>query len=208
MKNLQVESLVLGGMATNCYLVMHKISRKLLIIDPAAEPERIVARIEAMKAEPEAVLLTHGHFDHIGAVDELREKYQIPVCALDREREILEDEYNNLSSMVGRGFTVSADRTFCDGERVTFGGMVCRVINTPGHTAGSACYYFPDEAALFSGDTLFRCSVGRTDFPTGSMSQIHDSIHTKLFVLPEDTIVFPGHNEETDIEYEKQNNPY
>lgn len=208
MKNLQIETLVLGGMATNCYLVMHKNSKKLLIIDPAAETERIIARIEAMGAKPEAVLLTHGHFDHIGAVDELREKYDIPVCGLDKEKEIFEDDYKNLSAMVGKGFTIKPDRTFCDGERVAFGGMVCKVLYTPGHTIGSACYYFPDESVLFSGDTLFRCSVGRTDFPTGSMSQIHDSIHAKLFVLPEDTIVLPGHNEQTDIGYEKQNNPY
>lgn len=208
MKNLQIETLVLGMMATNCYLAMDKATKKLLIIDPAASPERIISRIDALGAEPAAILLTHGHFDHIGAADALREKYKIPVCALDKEQEICENEDKNLSLMCGRGFTVKADRFFHDGEAVQMAGMQISVLHTPGHTCGGACYYIPEESVLFSGDTLFCCSVGRTDFPTGSMSMLRESIHAKLFTLPEDTLVFPGHNESTDIGYEKKYNPY
>lgn len=208
MKKFQIETLVLGMMATNCYLALNKETGALVIVDPAAEPERIIARITALGGKPEAILLTHGHFDHIGAADALKKQYGIPVCALDKEQEILEDTGKNLSLMCGRGFTVTADRYFKDGEEAEFAGTQVKVLHTPGHTAGGACYYMEEEAVLFSGDTLFHCSVGRTDFPTGSMSKLHDSIHTKLFVLPEETLVFPGHDQSSDIGYEKKYNPY
>lgn len=208
MKNLQIETMVLSMMATNCYLAMNRETKKLLIIDPASSPERIISKIEDMGAVPEAVLLTHGHFDHIGAVDALREKYGIPVCVLDQEQEVCESEEKNLSMMFGRGFTVKADRFFHDKEIAELAGMQIHVLHTPGHTLGGSCYYIPEESVLFSGDTLFCCSVGRTDFPTGSMSRLHEAIHTRLFVLPEDTLVLPGHNESTSIGYEKKYNPY
>lgn len=208
MKNIQVETLVLGMMAVNCYLVMHKETKKMVIIDPGAQPERVTEKIEKMGAQPVAILLTHGHFDHIGAVETLREHFGIPVCGLDKEREIFEDAQKNLSAMFGDSMTVTADRMFYDGERVSLGSMEIRVLHTPGHTVGGACYYMPEEDVLFSGDTLFCASVGRTDFPTGSMSALRTSIHTKLFVLPEATVVYPGHNEATDISYEKRYNPY
>lgn len=208
MKKFRIETLVLGMMATNCYLAVNKETKAALIIDPAAQPERIVQKIADLGAAPEAILLTHGHFDHTGAADALRKKYDIPVCALDKEQEILTDTGKNLSVMCGRGFTVSADRYFCDGESLELAGTSVKVLHTPGHTAGGACYYLEEEAVLFSGDTLFRCSVGRTDFPTGSMSRLHDSIHERLFVLPDETIVFPGHDQASEIGYEKRYNPY
>lgn len=208
MKNLQIETMTLGMMATNCYLALNRETKDMLIIDPGAEPERVISRIAALGAKPEAILLTHGHFDHIGAADVLRETYGIPVCVLKKEQEICESEEKNLSLMFGRGFTVQADRFFHDGEIVSLAGFQIKVLHTPGHTLGGACYYIEEESVLFSGDTLFCCSVGRSDFPTGSMGMLQDSIHTKLFTLPEDTLVFPGHNESTDIGYEKKYNPY
>lgn len=208
MAKLQIEKLVIGMVATNCYLVKNKESGAILIIDPADHAERIIAQVEAMKGVPEAILLTHGHFDHIGAARELHDYYNIPVCAYTAEAEILGHVSKNLSMMTGIGFTAAADRLFTDGEHVLMAGMDIEVIHTPGHTVGSCCYYIAEEHLLFSGDTLFCCSVGRTDFPTGSMSQIHHSIHTKLFVLPEETNVYPGHDQATDIGYEKKYNPY
>lgn len=208
MGKLQVESLVLGMVATNCYLVRNKETGAMLIIDPADAAERIIAKAEAMGGKPEAVLLTHGHFDHIGAAQQLQEHYGIPVCALEQELEITQSVAKNLSMMSGNGFTLTPDRLFHDGETVELAGFSVKILHTPGHTCGSACYYMESENVLFSGDTLFCCSVGRTDFPTGSMSQIHRSIHGKLFVLPEETVVYPGHDQMTDIAYEKRYNPY
>ena len=208
MKNLQIDTLVLGMVATNCYLAWNKNTREALVVDPAALPDRIISAMESRDVKPVAILLTHGHFDHIGAVDALREKYRIPVLLLDKEQEIMENQDKNLSSVFGRGFSTKADHFLHDGDVVSYAGVEIKVLHTPGHTIGGACYYIPEEQVLFSGDTLFLCSVGRTDFPTGSMGQLHDSIHRKLFVLPDETEVFPGHNEPTSIGYEKQHNPY
>ncbi len=208
MKKLQLEILQLGMIMTNCYLVINRETKEALIIDPADEAERIGQRIAALAAKPCAVLLTHGHFDHIGAADALRDVYGIPVLAMDREQEILENPGKNLSVNYGAGFTVKADRFLKDGEEFSLAGFEIQVLHTPGHTAGGACYYLPEEGVLFSGDTLFCGTVGRTDLPTGSMAQIRDSLHKKLFTLPDDTEVFPGHGESTDLSYEKQYNPY
>lgn len=208
MRKLQVEKMVIGMVATNCYLVKNKETGAVLIIDPADCAQQIIAKIGQMQGTPEAVLLTHGHFDHIGAAADLKAHYGIPICAYESEREILESVSKNLSGMYGNGFTVTADRCFTNGEHAVLAGFDVQVLHTPGHTSGSCCYYIAEEEVLFSGDTLFCCSVGRTDFPTGSMSQIHHSIHEKLFVLPEETQVYPGHDAMTDIGYEKMHNPY
>ena len=208
MGKLQIESLVLSICATNCYLAKNKETGALLIIDPADAPSRIISRIEQMGAKPEGILLTHGHFDHIGAAMKLHAHYNIPIYAHAAEKEILENADKNLSLMTGLGFTAQADHYLADGQKLSLAGFEIRVVHTPGHTIGGVCYYFETEGVLFAGDTLFRCSVGRTDFPTGSMRQIHDSIHQKLFVLPETTVVYPGHDQPTDVRYEKMFNPF
>lgn len=208
MDKLQIVTLVLGMVRTNCYLAKNTESGELLIVDPADDAERIIRKIGEMQARPAVILLTHGHFDHIGAADALREEYGIPICTLEEERTILERETYNLSAMYGRGYTVKADHFFHDGDVAEFAGVRIQVLHTPGHTAGGASYYIASEKVLFSGDTLFCCSVGRTDFPTGSMSMLHDSIHQKLFVLPEDTLVLPGHDESSTIGYEKKYNSF
>lgn len=209
MGKLRVESLVLGMVATNCYLLQNRETGEIVIMDPADEAERIEQKVAQMGGKPRAILLTHGHFDHIGAADALRRRYEIPVCAPRAEAELLQDPNQNLSlAMGGRGITVTADQLFEDEQCVTFAGLSLQVLYTPGHTCGSACYYLEEEQVLFSGDTLFHCSVGRTDLPTGSMSRLHDSIHRRLFVLPEQTLVYPGHDQMTDIGYEKKYNPY
>ncbi len=207
MKNLQTENLILGMMSTNCYLAKNRETGAALIVDPAEQSDRIADTLTAMEAKPEAILLTHGHFDHIGAADQLRKQYQIPILAHIREREVLEDPDKNLTKWYGTGYTLGADRWLEDDEEIDLAGFTLRVLYTPGHTIGSVSYYLPCEAVLFSGDTLFCGSVGRTDFPTGSDRQLLLSLHEKLFTLPDETDVFPGHEGPTTIYYEKRFNP-
>ena len=208
MQKMRIVTMQLGMLATNCYLVANEETGELVIIDPADEAERIIPRVRQMNARPVAILLTHGHFDHIGAVTSLQKTFAIPVCAMTEEQELLQNAQKNLSGLYGKPVMVQADRFLRDGEKVQLAGFSFAVLHTPGHTVGGCCYYCKEEQVLFSGDTLFHGSVGRTDFPTGSMGMLHDSIHRKLFVLPAETAVYPGHGEATDIAYEKRYNPY
>lgn len=196
-----------GAMRTNCYFIYDEISKETLIIDPADEAERLCSLITEQELKPVAILLTHGHFDHIGAVQKLRTKYRTQVYCLDKEQEILESDGKNLSSVFGYGFTVKPDKLLVDGQKLTLAGLSIEVMATPGHTQGSCCYYFPEDRFLISGDTLFEESYGRTDFPTGSESALVRSIREKLFALPEETPVYAGHGEPTTIGHEKRFNP-
>ena len=198
---------VLGYIGTNCYLLIHETTKEAILIDPADQAGTIEAWISLQDCVPKAILLTHGHYDHIGACEALRAKYQIPVCALEAEAELLSDPYANLTYQTGRGYGLVPDRLLRDGEELSFAGLNCRVLATPGHTGGSCCYYFAQEEALFSGDTLFAESVGRTDLPTGNTRQILASVRS-LADLPAKVSVYPGHGETTTIGYEKQYNPY
>lgn len=202
-----MQRILTGALRTNCYFIYDDDTKETLIIDPADEADKLAGILKEHGLKPAAILLTHGHFDHIGAVDELRKKYGTEVFCLAREQEIMEDAGNNLSAMFGQSFTVKPDKLLTDGQELVLAGFSIRVIATPGHTKGSCCYYFKDDRFLISGDTLFEESVGRTDFPTGSVAELVHSIQEKLFVLPEDTPVYSGHGEPTTIGHEKRFNP-
>lgn len=208
MDKLRVETLVLGELGTNGYLVMNRETKELVLVDPAAEADRIRRKVSEMGGVPAAVLLTHGHYDHIGAVSQICEAFHIPCYALETERELLSSTSLNLSQMFGRPMTLLPDEWLRDGQELTMAGRTMRVLATPGHTSGSASYYFPQEDILFSGDTLFCGSVGRSDFPTGSASTLVRSIREKLLTLPEETAVYPGHEAQTTIGEEKRYNPF
>lgn len=208
MKNLKIESLVLGNVQTNCYFLMNMQTRELLIVDPADEFFRIERKVAEMEAKPAAVLLTHGHYDHMTAADEVRRRYGVEVYAHELEQEVLGDPIKNLSGMWASAHMMRADKTVKDGDVLNLAGFQIRVIHTPGHTQGSVCYYFPEEKTLISGDTLFAQSVGRTDFPTSDVRKMRQSIRTLLETLPADTAVYPGHMEDTTIGYEKRYNPF
>lgn len=208
MGKLKIEQRVIGMVATNVYLGINTETKEAFLVDPADHAGDIAKWIQNADVTLKAILLTHGHFDHIGAASALQTQYSIPVCAMQEEQEILLDAQKNLSGLYGRPITVKADRFFKDGETLHLAGFSFTALHTPGHTVGGCCYYCAEEQVLFSGDTLFHGSVGRTDFPTGSMGMLHDSIHRKLFPLPAETIVYPGHGEATDIAYEKRYNPY
>lgn len=156
---------------------------------------------------PKAILLTHGHFDHIGAVKDLKDAYQIPLyCSREENDQILSKLEGNLSRMMDKPMTFVADEFVRDGERLEMIGTILTCIATPGHTIGGMCYYNEELKSLIAGDTLFAGSVGRTDFPTGSGAQLLLSITEKLYALPDDTKVFPGHMDSTTIGYEKKTN--
>ena len=152
--------------------------------------------------------MTHGHFDHIWGVEEIRELSGAKVYAYEKEKELCEDASLNVSKGAGRACVVKADQYVKDGGEITEAGITCRLLATPGHTSGSCCYYFEADKILLSGDTLFQESVGRTDLPTGSMGVLVRSVKEKLMPLPEEVKVYPGHGESTTIGYEKQYNPF
>ena len=201
--------MVLGMVQTNTWFVINEKTKELILIDPADDAGRIIRKIEADGLKLQGILLTHGHFDHIGAVDDLRAYFKGVQCyAGEKEEEVLENGSYNLSASWAVALSIRADRLLRDKETLTLAGFEIKVIETPGHTKGGVCYYLSEEGVLFSGDTLFRTSVGRTDFPTGSMSAIVCSIKGKILVLPDDTKVFPGHGESTSVAYEKKYNPF
>lgn len=209
MKKAMIEQQVLGMVSTNVWFLKNNETGELLIIDPAAQADRIEQKVQMMGGKPVAVLLTHGHFDHIMAVEEVRKRWEIPVYALEKEKEVLESPQKNLSgSWINRPCTVKADYWLRDGQEIDLAGFAIQVLHTPGHTEGSCCYYLEDEGVLFSGDTLFCGSVGRTDMPTSSSRQMQQSIARIMKEIPDETKVYPGHNEETTIAYEKRYNPF
>ena len=207
-KRMKIEKYALGSLGTNCYLVENEETKELVIIDPAICPDYMISYVKRIGYEPKAILLTHGHFDHIMGIDTLRREWSVPVYASALEQKVLTDANVNLSVAYGAGYVFADAKFLEDGASLALAGYQIRMISTPGHTAGGCCYYIEEEEVLFSGDTLFAGSVGRTDFPTGSMSTLVRSVKERLLSLPEDTQVYPGHMEATTIGFEKENNPF
>lgn len=206
MSKLRIQTMVLGMVSTNTYILYREGESQAVIVDPADYPDRILDKCRELKLTPAAIVLTHGHFDHIGAVEGILKDYPVEVIAGEKEEKLIKDPGLNLSGQFGRGYGVKLTRPVKDGEEFSLLDLTWKVLETPGHTAGSVCYYIAGEGILLSGDTLFRESYGRTDFPGGSSRQLTESIG-RLFQLPEDTAVYPGHDMATTIGHEKQYNP-
>ena len=207
MAKLELQQCVVGSVYTNCYFLKNKETGELLIVDPGDAPDKIFRKVDQMQGKPVAILLTHGHFDHIMAVEDVRARYQIPVYACREEEEMLLDPSVNMT-IYRKSCSLEADVLLDDGQIFEVAGFSIQMFHTPGHTKGSCCYYIEEEGVLFSGDTLFHGSVGRTDFPGGSSARIIKSLHRLLEVLPESTEVFPGHDTSTTSGYEKRYNPF
>ncbi len=207
MSNIQIQSLVLGMVATNVFFLQNAETKELILIDPADRGDVIRQKTAEMEGIPVAILLTHGHFDHIEAVNELRETYHVPVYAHELEEEVLEDPMKNLSGSWGQSLSLHADVLLKDKQEINLAGIRIIVLHTPGHTQGSCCFYLPDEKVLFSGDTLFCGSYGRVDFPTSSARSMEDSVFRLVHAIPEDVDVYPGHEMFTSIRFEKRYNP-
>lgn len=207
MGKLQVNSRVIGMIGTNCYLVFQQETREAVVIDPAENAPFILNWCKELQVTPVAVLLTHGHGDHIGGVEDLLRAFRVPVYAGREEEALLKDPYLNLSADFGQAVSIKDAVLLEDGQELNLLGCTWKVLATPGHTRGSVCYYLEEEKLLFSGDTLFCESYGRTDFPTGSSRELMRSIQEKLLVLPDEVKVYPGHESDTTIGHEKRYNP-
>lgn len=199
-----IETFVLGALETNCYVVYSE--NEAVIIDPAQNARKLINFCREKGLTIKYIVLTHGHFDHMGAAEELRETGALIVCHT-LEKEALKNPGINLSGGFGFGeMRIDADILVSENEEISFGNTALKVLHTPGHTVGSMSLYAP--GVVFTGDALFEGSIGRTDFPGGSFNTLISSIKEKLFSLPDETKVFPGHGGPTTIGTEKRYNFY
>lgn len=213
-KNIDLRCLPLGELYANCYLVSKAGARDVVCIDPGAEAGKLLAELRDRDLSVETILLTHGHADHIGALNELRKAFPYAKVGVHHKDSVmLADPERNLSTFLGEIITCDKpEMPLEDGEEFRSAGLAWKVIWTPGHTEGGSCYLATEpesgENLLFSGDTLFHLSVGRTDFPGGSYQKLMDSLKDKLLTLPPETLVYPGHGEATSVKEEAAENPY
>ncbi|WP_296334188.1 MBL fold metallo-hydrolase [Veillonella sp. LMAG:2] len=197
----------LGALGTNCYIVVDESNQHCLVVDPGGEGERLVALLKEKGLQPEAVILTHGHGDHIGGVQAVVDAFKVPVYINKGDEEFLTNSNLNLSGAIGQPVKVTGDIHFIkEDDVIHLGEYSFKIIETPGHTPGGVCFY--GEGMVLAGDSLFLESIGRTDFPGSSYEDLIDSVRHKLFTLPEETVVYPGHGPETTIGHEKTYNPF
>lgn len=207
---LNVRTYQLGFIETNCYIVSNT-TKQCLIFDPGGEGDKLIQELRKLKLTPLAILLTHAHFDHIGAVDQVRDTYKIPVYIHTAEKKWLMDpvkngsaKYAEIPSISGRG----ADIILTNESKLEIGDFSFQVSHTPGHSPGSLTYYFVKDDFAIVGDTLFQNSVGRTDLPGGNEMELLKSIHTKILTLPGTTIIYSGHGPATTPNDEMETNPF
>lgn len=192
MPSINVERYAVGELGVNCYVVENTETQECILVDPGAEGERIIRQVG--KRKPVAVLLTHGHFDHIGAVDEVCSHFSVPVYMHHADAPKLADPMSNVSGLFG-GCVVQQSKPLClqGGEMLTLAGMEIQVLHTPGHTSGGVCYLLPDNQGILTGDTLFAHGYGRTDFPDGDFAVLFQSLRSLLRLTPQ-MVTWPGHD--------------
>lgn len=205
---MELRTIPVGPLQANCY-VLWENPEAAIVVDPGAEGERILKELEKEGVTPALVVITHGHFDHTGAVADVVKEHAVPFKHHAAEAEIVAQTPAGTRMW---GIEVShvpePSGHVADGEKIELDGLRVDVIHTPGHTPGSVCFHVPDEGLLLTGDTLFQRSVGRSDFPGGDQSALFDSIRGKLYTLDEATRVLPGHGPETTIREERDENPF
>ena len=196
-----IKTYPLGSLQTNCYIVIDEETNKAVIIDPGAEANYLIKEIEVLGIEIDKILLTHCHFDHNGAVKELKEKFNCKVYINKDEEEYMEIDSTGIFGKLPKFYEYVNE-----GEIINSGNLNFKVIFTPGHTKGGTCYLIDDS--IFTGDTLFNGSIGRTDFLGGSYNDLISGIESKLMILDDNITVYPGHGPKTSIGYEKNRNPF
>lgn len=205
---MRVIKIVVGRYETNTYLYYDTATLEGAIIDPGDEAELIIKEIIGSHMNVKAILLTHGHQDHINAVEQIKAQYNVPVYAYIDEAALLSAAYPLKLPGYGENKPLRPDAFFNDGDIFKVGGGVLEVIHTPGHTAGSCSFYDKQSNLLFSGDALFYGSIGRTDLPTGDYDTLIRSIRRRIYTLPDETKVLPGHGSDTSVGFEKAKNPF
>lgn len=204
---MQIETITVSSFETNCYLVWDEKDKSCAIVDPGDEHEKILEWIDNLHLKPKAILLTHGHVDHIAAVGKLKDKFDIPLYIGRGDEEMLASSSANGSAFFGQNITCpSPDHIVGDADVIKVGSHRFVVMATPGHSRGGVCYII--DKYLFCGDTLFNGSIGRTDLPGGNYQLLIDSINKNILSLPDDIICYPGHGPATTVGEEKRNNPF
>ena len=205
---MKIENFVLGMVHTNCYLVTNEESKEGFIVDLATYSAEMVNHIKKSGIQIKGILLTHGHFDHIMGTKDFIKEIPTTVYAHEDEKELLKNPALNLSIVRSQEYSIDEVHFLKDKELFSLAGFEIQAIHIPGHTPGGCSYYLPQQGVVFTGDSLFYHSIGRTDFPYGESQLLVDSIKEKLLVLPKDTKVLPGHADATSIGNEKENNSY
>lgn len=204
---LKIETMTVGMAQSNCYIVHNET--EAIIVDPGGEQARIEQTIERLDIKPIAILLTHTHYDHIGALEGIRDTYNVPVYVAAEENSWLMDPMKNLSGYVGEPITTRpAEEELLIGDEMTIGDFTFKVLPTPGHSPGGVSFVFMDGDFVITGDALFGGSIGRTDFPGSNHEQLLTSIREQLFTLPEHYTIYPGHMGRSTIGHEKNYNPF
>lgn len=207
---MKISYMVLGPFMTNTYIVWDEETKNGLVIDPSFTPEHIRTALLKFGVDVKMILLTHAHVDHMAGLNYMREKYpDAKVYMSEKDRPLLRNASLNLSNMMPEPVLCEDPDVFVkEGDAITLDSLEFSVLDTPGHTPGGISFYSKKEGLVFTGDALFRGSIGRTDFPGGNMTQLVMSIREKLFTLPDETHVLSGHGEVTQIGYEKKTNPF
>lgn len=206
---MQVSRLVMGDLETNTYIVIGDDGKSGILIDPSSDSKQIIEVIESNDIDIKAMLVTHGHFDHISAIPELYEYLRVPVITHIEEAKLMKDPEKNISKYFYRnGIIAKATQYINENDILDFGkGLKFKIILIPGHSPKGVCYYIEKENIIFSGDTLLKKNIGRVDYYEGSPEDLCKNIKSKLFILQDKTVVYSGHGLETTIGYEKYNNP-
>ncbi|MGL6173629.1 MAG: MBL fold metallo-hydrolase [Cellulosilyticaceae bacterium] len=208
---MKIDRLTVGMLQEHTYFIIDEVSKKAFIVDPGAEAQRILDKIANDGLAVQAIILTHGHFDHIGAAVEIREALGCPIVIHECGKAYIGNADYNLSSVFGReDVTFEADQYVNKGDKLSLEGtdIALEVVFAPGHTLDGVAYYSEADGVAFVGDIIFSGSVGRTDNPGGDMGTLLKSIRENIFTLPGETVLYPGHGGPTTVKQEKNTNPF